>query len=162
MDWTDRIGAALAVSLMTTTMAMTMSACAGQTDPGPVGTEDMRGSVGKPDPGPTPDPMDDPDAERTVLVGLGDVPLFEPSTLTIKVGETVRWEFLSEGHNVVSGVNGTADGKFCAPNNQDCAKAPTQGVGAAYEFKFSQAGTYPYFCRPHLAEGMTGTITVTP
>lgn len=156
MDWTDRIGAALAVSLMT------LTACADQTGPGPVGSQDLGGGMGKQDPSPPPDPMGDPGTQRTVLVGLGDVPLFEPSALTIKLGETVRWEFMSEGHNVISGANGVADGKFCAPSNQDCAKAPTQGVGAAYEFKFGQAGTYPYFCKTHLAEGMTGTILVTP
>jgi plastocyanin len=156
MDWTDRIGAALAVSLLT------LTACADQPAPGPVGSEDMSGTMGTKDPAPNPDPMDEPDPEHSVLVALGDIPVFEPSMLTIKVGETVRWDFLSEGHSVVSGMNGMADGRFCAPNNQDCAKAPAQAAGAAYSFKFSQAGTYSYFCRAHLAEGMTGTITVTP
>lgn len=156
MDWTDRIGAALAVSLIT------LTACSDQSSPGPVGSEDLRGSMSNQDAALPPDPMDEPDAENTILVGLGAVPLFEPNTLTIKPGESVRWEFLSDGHNLISGVNGMADGKFCAPNNQDCAKAPAQASGAAYVFKFSQAGTFPYFCSIHLAEGMTGTITVTP
>jgi len=56
----------------------------------------------------------------------------------------------------------TADGKFCSPSDMSCATAPTSGVGATYEHKFTTAGTYPYFCAPHCSVGMTGTVTVTP
>ncbi|HEY7295187.1 MAG TPA: plastocyanin/azurin family copper-binding protein, partial [Dehalococcoidia bacterium] len=31
-----------------------------------------------------------------------------------------------------------------------------------YSFTFSTPGTYKYYCRQHLLQGMTATITVTP
>ena len=33
-------------------------------------------------------------------------------------------------------------------------------AGNVYVFPFTTKGTYPYFCRPHVGAGMTGTITV--
>ena len=57
---------------------------------------------------------------------------------------------------------GTADGKFCAPSDTDCANAPQGVVGELYVHRFDVAGTYPYFCAPHAIMGMTGTVIVTP
>lgn len=156
MNRTDRIAATLAVSLMT------MTACSGPTDPGPAGPGDPVGAPARQDPTPSPAPMGTPDADHTILVGPADAPLFEPSTLTIKLGQTVRWDFMGEGHSVISGADGVADGKFCAPNNQDCAQAPAQLAGSVYVLAPTRAGTYSYFCSLHVAEGMSGTITVVP
>ncbi len=85
---------------------------------------------------------------------------FAPSTVTIKVGDTVRWTWGSMGHNVVSGSGGVADDKFCSPSDTSCATAPTSTTGAVYSHKFTAAGSYPYFCKPHASFGMTGTVTV--
>ena len=94
-----------------------------------------------------------------VMVGQGGLN-FSPQNVTIKVGDTIHWVWASNNHTVTSGANGTADTKFCSPNNMNCAAAATSNAGATYDFKFSQAGAYPYFCRPHFGGGMTGTITV--
>jgi len=76
---------------------------------------------------------------------------FVPSTLTIAVGDTVKWVAESAGHTTTSGTNGVKDGKW---------DSGTVATGNTYSFVFTQAGTYPYYCTPHWALGMTGTITV--
>lgn len=95
---------------------------------------------------------------HVVTVGSGGLS-FSPSTLTINVGETVRWVWAGSGHNVVSGT-AAADNKFCSPNDTSCATAPTSASGTTYSHTFTTAGAYPYFCAPHRLAGMTGTITV--
>ena len=84
---------------------------------------------------------------------------FSPSTVTIPVGGTVMWTWASNNHNVVSGMN-AADGKFCSPTDMNCNAAPTSITGTKYSHTFTAAGTYPYFCAPHLGAGMKGTVIV--
>jgi plastocyanin len=72
----------------------------------------------------------------------------------------VRWFWYSSGHNVISGAGGIPDNAFCSPNDLACAAAPTSNFGTTYEHTFTTPGTYPYFCAPHYAVGMKGTVTV--
>ena len=46
--------------------------------------------------------------------------VFLPSTVTINVGDTVRWTFASVGHDLVSGSACVPDDGFCWPNNLNC------------------------------------------
>jgi plastocyanin len=65
---------------------------------------------------------------------------FGSSELRIRAGQTVRWVNRdSMDHTVTSGKNRTSDGAF------DQNLAP----GESFEYKFSSAGTFDYFCRPH-------------
>ncbi|HKQ62885.1 MAG TPA: plastocyanin/azurin family copper-binding protein [Candidatus Polarisedimenticolaceae bacterium] len=104
-------------------------------------------------------------------VTVGDI-FFQPDTLTIQVGDIVRWNNAAAGltHNVEScdGASGSPPG-----NNVDppfCTGLPvaadgffTSGTPAA-SFTFSRtfvnAGVNPYFCEVHTTFGMNGTITV--
>jgi plastocyanin len=70
---------------------------------------------------------------------------FEPSTLTVAVGETVRWFNDDALPHTVSATDGSWDSGNLAP-------------GQAFERRFDTAGSYPYLCRYH--PGMTGTIEV--
>ena len=97
---------------------------------------------------------------HTVMVGEGGALVFAPATLTIHVGDTVRWVWGSPGHSVVSGTNGNADNRFCSPSDSGCANPPLSNQGATYEHTFAHAGTFPYYCSVHFSFGMTGTITV--
>ncbi len=100
-------------------------------------------------------------APMVVTVGNGGNN-FNPQTVTIKVGQAVKWVWASAGHNVVSGTAGTPDNKFCSPSNAatcDATGSPTSAIGANYTRTFPTAGTFPYFCRPHSGV-MTGTVTV--
>lgn len=96
-----------------------------------------------------------------VTVGPNGNTIFDPASLTIAVGDTVQWTWGSSGHSVTSGSNCAADGKFCSPNDTNCAAGTTSGQNATYTHTFTAAGTYPYFCTPHCGFGMVGTITVT-
>jgi plastocyanin len=65
---------------------------------------------------------------------------FNPTTLTIKVGTTVKWTNMdSATHTVTSGANRTADKKFDQSLPQ----------GQTFQYTFTAAGEYDYFCKPH-------------
>lgn len=76
---------------------------------------------------------------------------FQPSEVTIKVGDTVKWRWVSGVHNVASGTNCTDDGKF---------RSGDPVSGATFDHKFDAPGTYEYFCEAHCAMGMTGKVIV--
>lgn len=94
--------------------------------------------------------------EPTVEVGPGNVPTFEPETITVSPGTTVTWVWRSHSHNVVPSAvpeNASWDG---TPGGA----AITYGTDYTYEKTFSVSGRYAYYCEPHLSGGMTGTVTV--
>jgi plastocyanin len=72
---------------------------------------------------------------------------FSPQSLTITVGDIVRWTNISGTHNVKADDNSFTSG----------AAAP-----APWEFThtFTAVGNNPYYCEPHQGMGMTGTIIV--
>lgn len=100
-----------------------------------------------------------PPKTLTVNVGAGGS-FFDPPNVFIAVGDTVHWVWLAGGHNVVSGMGGVADKKFCSPNGMNCGAAPVSAAGTIYDVKFTQAGMYPYYCAPHIGAGMKGSVTV--
>jgi plastocyanin len=95
-----------------------------------------------------------------VTVAPNGTHTFDPSTVTIHVGTSVQWQWQSGGHTVTSGTNCTADDAFCSPDDTNCATTPTSNSGSTYSHTFMQAGSFPYFCRPHCSMGMTGTVVV--
>ena len=73
---------------------------------------------------------------------------FIPSSIAVKVGDTVTWEFKdgSTAHN----VNGKTDlPGFYSDNPQS---------GGAFHYTFAKAGSYRYTCDVH--PSMIGTVTV--
>jgi plastocyanin len=107
-------------------------------------------------------------------VDMTDELVFDPDQLTISVGETVVWETVGTvGHSVTAyedeipdGADYFASGGFdteqaardaYAPGDTDAGDVPE---GESYEHTFETAGTYEYFCIPHVASGMVGTIQV--
>ena len=94
---------------------------------------------------------------------------FEPGTFTIKTGDSVRWTMVSGGpHNVSfwpdsipSGAAAQLAGamtKQISPLVGPLLMQPNE----TYTISFGGAskGAYHYFCTPHLALKMYGTITV--
>jgi len=72
---------------------------------------------------------------------------FSPKNITINVGDKVTWAWLGAAqHDCVS-----VDGLW---------KSPLQGRGTSFSFTFNNAGTFNYFCTPHRAIGMVGSVTV--
>jgi plastocyanin len=75
---------------------------------------------------------------------------FEPSNLTIKAGDTVKWvnNKLSPHNVVVSGQEKLSHkGLVFAP-------------GESYESTFTEPGNYEVYCEPHRGAGMVGKIVV--
>jgi plastocyanin len=87
-----------------------------------------------------------------------------PADPNIAVGGTVTFK-ISGGapHPVLPGKSPTEGGSPTGDNSFDasaCSIAKMSTNGASCKVTFTKAGTYPYFCQVHYAEGMVGTITV--
>jgi plastocyanin len=71
--------------------------------------------------------------------------VFGPQTITVPVGATVTWTNKDDiPHTTVS-----TDGVF---------KSKVMDTDEKFSFKFTKAGTYPYFCSVH--PKMTGKVVV--
>ena len=93
-----------------------------------------------------------------VTVGPGFV--FDPSTVNISVGVTVRWTWVSNFHSVTSGPACWPDSQFCSPDDMNCAAGILSNTGTVYTHNFAQPGTYSYFCVAHCFLGMSGVVNV--
>lgn len=94
---------------------------------------------------------------------------FDPVNITIKRGDGIRWTLVTgPPHNVAfwndsipSGASSVLQGNMpdqVGPLSGQMMTNPNQ----TYTISFAgvPAGTYHYYCVPHLALGMKGTITV--
>ena len=97
----------------------------------------------------------------TVVVGPGNDLRFDPASIAIHVGDSVRWHWDSGGHSVVSGTPGNANGRFCSTDDQGCGTTPPSNAGTNYEHRFTETGTFLYFCEQH-GVNMTGQVVVGP
>ena len=79
---------------------------------------------------------------------------FQPADLTVDQGDTVRWVWSGGTHTVTNGTGGDDD------DAGTLFDASLTSGSTTFDYVFTAAGTYPYFCRPHEALGMKGTITV--
>ena len=80
---------------------------------------------------------------------------FTPASLTVNVGDTVRWDITSI-HNAVEVSEATW--------NANGSTALTGGFSIPYGggmHVFTNAGIHYYVCQSHIASGMKGTVTVT-
>jgi pseudoazurin len=82
--------------------------------------------------------------------GADGMMVFEPSTLKIAPGDSVRFVPTDKGHNVMS-VEGMAPGgaaMFSGKMNEEVT------------VKFDQPGIYGIECKPHYGMGMVGLVVV--
>jgi plastocyanin len=96
---------------------------------------------------------------------------FSPATVTITAGTFVRWTNTGKATHTStsdatpqpvwnSGNVAAAGSGSCDPYDPYCT--PGTSPAGTYGRTFSTPGTYQYHCQFHTAQGMTGTITVTP
>ena len=144
------------------TLAIIAAACGGSS---------ATSSGGNPPPPPPPPPPPGPTASVSMTDNAGLAPYaFSPATLSVKVGTTVIWTnngkathtSTSDATPAVwsSGTVAPAGSMSCAPNDPYCTPGTTPP--GTFQQTFTTAGTYAYHCENHGAQGMTGTITVTP
>jgi plastocyanin len=74
---------------------------------------------------------------------------FEPRTLTVLPGTTVRWANYGMHDHTVTSHAGLFDSGDLSP-------------GSSYAATFTQPGTYSFYCRHHTQDRMEGTIVVGP
>ena len=91
-------------------------------------------------------------AEVTVVVGAegnGGTYAFGPAAVRIDPGTTVVWEWSGDGgmHNVVA-----EDGSFSSDLQET--------AGSTFTRTFETGGAINYYCEPHRAMGMEGTVLV--
>ncbi len=101
-------------------------------------------------------------AQTTHMVTLTSQNMFDPSDISINVGDTVRWTWEAGFHNVESGLGGNHDGNFRSGD-------PTATSGTMFSRTFDQSfidgspmpgNIYPYYCIVHVDFGMIGSVTV--
>lgn len=102
-----------------------------------------------------------PAAAASVSVKMGSdsgALAFDPSTVTIKAGDEVKWvnNKLSP-HNVVFA---TSDGVDDATAAKLSHKGLAFAAGESFTSTFSEPGTYSYYCEPHRGAGMVGKVIV--
>lgn len=90
---------------------------------------------------------------QTTSVNIVDF-AFSPADITISEGTTVMWSNGSASvHTSTSGTDCSNDGIWDSGNI-----SPSETY--TMTFDSDSEGFYPYFCIPHCATGMTGSITV--
>ncbi len=82
---------------------------------------------------------------------------YSPNPVEINVGDTVVWTNKdTQPHTATSGTASTADGKFGGTVENPASELIL--ANGSYEFTFTEAGEYPYFCSLH--PSMVGTVIV--
>ncbi len=103
------------------------------------------------------------------MIGSSSGYSFQPSTVRIKVGQSVKFVTVSGGpHNVTFDSQDIPDG--AAPTlDQDMPRQQAKLTGPlvtnpddsyTITFKDAKPGTYKFYCLPHQSLGMQGTIIV--
>lgn len=77
---------------------------------------------------------------------------FSPSSLTVTVGDVIRWEWTGGEHTTTSKV---------IPNDAAAWDSPLTAANNSFEYTVTVAGVYNYVCTPHESMGMKGSFTAT-
>lgn len=87
---------------------------------------------------------------------------FQPATVTISVGDTVRWNNTSAMvHTVTADVEQAADPASVAlPEGAEPFDSGFLQPGESFTHTFEVAGSYTYFCIPHEGAGMIAQVIV--
>ena len=102
-------------------------------------------------------------------VAMTDDFVFDPSTVTIQPGTTVRWYNDGTVPHTVTAYDGRlpAGAAYFASGGFGTERAARNEVrgglvreGETFEHTFEVAGRYEYFCVPHEGSGMVGTVRV--
>lgn len=85
---------------------------------------------------------------------------FEPTTITIQPGDTVKWvNNKMAPHNVVFDASNMDDGLASKASHKGLFFSP----GESYETTFPKdaaPGEYSFYCEPHRGAGMVGKVIV--
>ena len=75
---------------------------------------------------------------------------FNPASMSVIVGDTVRWVRMEGTHTTTSGV---------IPFGATAWDSDLDAGTVTFDYKVLMAGTYNYVCTPHAGNGMVGVFT---
>lgn len=88
----------------------------------------------------------------------------ENATVTIQVGQTVRWRYEQSGatnHTVTSGEGQSgSEGDGVPEGASEALDSGALNPGDTFEFTFETAGTWTYFCEFHPTDMFNSTVVV--
>ena len=103
-------------------------------------------------------------AAAPVLAAGGDVSIvgtsFEPATITIQAGGTVKWtvtQSIDQPHSVTSGTPEDSGKIFDSGTAGANNSFKLRDNGESFEYTFNEPGEYPYYCVIHPTQ-MTGKV----
>jgi plastocyanin len=88
-------------------------------------------------------------AQEEVTVRMEDN-FFAPANITVEPGTTVTWVQSGNNPHTTTSYDGLWDSGLLPG-----------GSGQTFSFTFEETRTYAYYCIPHHAQGMVGTVIVT-
>ncbi len=98
----------------------------------------------------------------TVKMGSAKGLVFDPKVVTVKPGDTIKWEVGNlPPHNVVFDVSKIPTQDKALADSLSHKKL--EGAGGSFELIIpadAPAGDYSYFCLPHRGAGMVGKVVI--
>ena len=103
-----------------------------------------------------------PLASPAAVVQITDLLQFEPGSVQIHVGDVVEWKNVSVLVHTATGDPALAqiEGSAVLPEGAAPFDSGNLEPQATFRHRFDVPGTYQYFCIPHEAAKMTGTVVV--
>jgi plastocyanin len=104
----------------------------------------------------------EPPRPTAAVVDMTDRRTYEPGEITITVGDTVRWANSSSRVHTVTAdpALATQPDHVKLPEGAESFNSGTIAPGKSFYHRFKFPGEYRYFCIPHEADGMIGTVVV--
>ena len=101
-------------------------------------------------------------SEPAAIIRMTGDLTFEPATVTVPAGSTVKWENTSSiPHTATADPAQAADPERVElPQGAEPFNSGLVQPGGSYTHTFTVPGRYQYFCIPHEAAGMIGTVVV--
>lgn len=103
-------------------------------------------------------PIGAEDGEVVEVTATGEF-TFEPETITVEPGTTVRWVWEGGGRHTVTSSDSIESGKRTHNGLFKGEVKDAEGF-RVYEHTFEETGGFPYFCEPHTGLDMVGTVVV--
>jgi plastocyanin len=101
-------------------------------------------------------------ANGDAMIEMNDHMLFVPSSLVVRVGQTVTWR--NVGAMVHTSTCDPASAQrpehAVLPDGAERWDSGLVRTGESWSHSFDIPGEYTYFCTPHEAGGMIGSLTV--
>jgi plastocyanin len=85
---------------------------------------------------------------------------FNPLVVEAQAGDTIRFTNQGTLNHTVTGYQSANNRQRRAPAGATTIASGSLGGGETYSVRLNSPGVYDYFCKPHEAQGMVGSIVV--